>query len=373
MSEQTKYMRVKSEVKKWLIEGKVLPGEKIHSESQLVDIFKVSRHTIRQAIGELVNEGWLYRERGAGTFCAYRLDNEVTPVSKKGKMIGVITTYLSDYIFPSIIRGIESHLTEQGYSMIVASTNNDVELEKQCLEMMMVQNVDGLIIEPTKSSNYNPNLNYYLTLEQKNIPYVMINQFYRELNPPHIMVDDEKGGYLSTSHLLKLGHINIIGIFKVDDLQGMARMKGFIRAFREQGLSFLPHTLLTYTTENKKEVIRSEIQTILQSGERPTGIVCYNDEVAMDVLQILRKLEINVPADMSIVSHDNSYLSETSEIKLTSVTHPKAKLGEDAAKWIVSRIKSNHVSVQEIVYNPDLIIRTSTKKYNDVISPSKEE
>lgn len=364
MSGKTKYKIVKTEVKNWLIEGKVMPGEKIHSENQLVDIFGVSRQTVRQAIGELVNEGWLYRERGAGTFVTQQAENKALPAIKKGKSIGVITTYLSDYIFPSIIRGIESYLTEQGYSMIVASTNNDVDIEKQCLEMMMEQQVEGLIIEPTKSSNFNPNLNYYLTLEQKNIPYVMINQFYQQLNPPHIMVDDEKGGYLSTSHLLNLGHKKVVGLFKVDDLQGIARMKGFIQAYREKRLSFLPHTILPYTTETKQDVIQSEFYKLLQSDERPTGIVCYNDDIAVNVLQMIRKLNIKVPEDISIVSHDNSYLSET--LKLTSVTHPKTNLGIDAAKWIVSTIKNNQGPVQEIVYDPELVVRTSTKCFEQL-------
>lgn len=68
------------------------------------------------------------------------------------KTIGVITTYISDYIFPSIIRGIESRLNEENYSLLLASTNNDVEQEKKALEMMLSFGVDGLIVEPTKAT-----------------------------------------------------------------------------------------------------------------------------------------------------------------------------------------------------------------------------
>ncbi len=360
MSENTKYMMVKNKIKEWITEGKVKPGEKIYSENQLVGMFQVSRHTVRQAVGELVHEGWLYRERGAGTFCAHR-NNRTKSETTAGKSIGVITTYLSDYIFPSIIRGIESYLTENGYSMVVASTNNDFEKEKQCLEIMLEREVDGLIVEPTKSHDFNPNLNYYLNFEQKNIPYIMINQFYQELQPPHIIVNDERGGYLATNHLLELGHRKIAGLFKVDDLQGMERMKGFIGAFREKGLSFFPQMMMTYATENKQEVVLNKVKELLSQKERPTAIVCYNDEIAMNVLQCVRELQLRVPEDISIVSHDDSYLSVASETKLTSVTHPKMQLGMDAAKWIVGKIETKDEQLEGIVYEPELIIRTSTK------------
>ncbi|MCU4669747.1 GntR family transcriptional regulator, partial [Bacillus paralicheniformis] len=201
MSEPTKYSMVKNKIKSWIYEGKVKPGEKIHSENELMKIFDVSRHTIRQAIGDLVHEGLLYREQGSGTYCSHRLQ-----LSEKGrernKMIGVITTYLSDYIFPSIIRGIESSLSSAGYTLVVASTNNDIEKEKQCLVNMLDKKIDGLIVEPTKTGSFNPNLNYYLTLEQHHIPYLMINQLYQELNPPHFILDDEHGGFIATEHLI---------------------------------------------------------------------------------------------------------------------------------------------------------------------------
>ncbi|MCY8268938.1 GntR family transcriptional regulator, partial [Bacillus haynesii] len=61
MSELPKYSMVKNKIKSWIYEGKVKPGEKIHSENELMKIFNVSRHTIRQAIGDLVHEGLLYR------------------------------------------------------------------------------------------------------------------------------------------------------------------------------------------------------------------------------------------------------------------------------------------------------------------------
>jgi GntR family transcriptional regulator of arabinose operon len=367
MVQQTKHQMVLAKIKEWITSGQVKPGDKIYSENELVKMFGVSRHTVRQAVGDLVHEGWLYREQGAGTFCSNRLaQNQTTNQhsTPNSKNIGVITTYISDYIFPLIIKGIESYLSEQGYSLTLACTNNDVELEKQCLQSMLSRNIDGLIVEPTKSSSYNPNINYYLELEHHNIPYLMINQFYSQLIPSHIIVNDEKGGFLATDHLIKLGHEKIIGIFKTDDLQGVYRMKGFIRAFRENNIPFFPEMIINFTTEEQKEKLIENIKDILVSSEtRPTGIVCYNDQVALSVFNVLRELNLTVPEDISIVGYDDSYLAEATEIKLTSVTHPKEKMGFDAAKWIVSAVENKNPkgsTQHSIVYEPELIVRNST-------------
>lgn len=355
---------VKQKIKEWITDEKVSPGEKIYSENELVKMFEVSRHTVRQAVGDLVHEGWLTREQGAGTFVSQRQNKTERPVPT-GKNIGVITTYITDYIFPSIIKGIESYLTDHGYSLTFACTDNNPEKERQCLESMLNRSIDGLIVEPTRSSGYNPNLHYYLQMEQNNIPYLMINQYYPQLNPPHLILNDEKGGFIATEHLIKLGHQKVIGLFKSDDIQGLNRMQGFIRAFRENEISFFPEMIITYTTEEKDKILLKKLKDVLILEEkRPTGIICYNDEIAINVLNLLRELELKVPEDISIVGYDDSYLTEASETKITSVTHPKTEMGVEAAKWIVATVENRESEVVENsqkMYEPELVIRNSTK------------
>lgn len=367
VASQTKYNMVKEKITEWITSGKVQPGEKIYSENELVKMFGVSRHTVRQAVGDLVHEGLLYREQGAGTFCSHKKVQtiEQTPSTIQtsninGKNIGVITTYISDYIFPSIIKGIESHLTAQGYSLTFACTDNNVEKEKQCLQTMLSRNIDGLIVEPTKSSNYNPNLNYYLELEQNNIPYLMINQYYSQLMPPHLIMNDEKGGYLATEHLITLGHEKIIGLFKTDDLQGVNRMQGFIRAFREHSLPFFPEMVYTFTTEDQDHQLLERIENIFKTDSMPTAIVCYNDQLSLSLINMLRRLGLRVPEEVSIVGYDDSSLAVATDVKLTSVSHPKMQMGIDAANWIVSAVEKKSDRPSSIVYEPELVIRNST-------------
>src|SRR5699024_632969 len=126
----------------------------------------------------------------------YRSKNNTISNSKT---IGVITTYISDYIFPSIIRGIEQRLNEDNYSLLLASTNNDVKQEKKALEMMLSNGVKGLIVEPTKSNLYNPRIAYYLFFTVHHITCVMIHASYEDLNVLSLCLYDIQSCYLATN------------------------------------------------------------------------------------------------------------------------------------------------------------------------------
>src|SRR5690606_14205285 len=151
-------------------------------------------------------EGWLYRQQGSGTICADRSAEENKNANTNSKNIAIVTTYISDYIFPSIIRGAEARLSESGYQVSLFSTNNDVANEKDIIMKILSQYFDGVIVEPTKSAYSNPNINFYLEMERLGIPYLMIHAYYDELEPVRIIMDDEQGGYMQTEHLIKLGH-----------------------------------------------------------------------------------------------------------------------------------------------------------------------
>nr|WP_249226040.1 GntR family transcriptional regulator [Oceanobacillus jordanicus] len=366
---------VKRAIQSDIMDGTYLPHQKISSESELMAQFKVSRHTVRLAIGDLVAKGWLYREQGSGTFCADREEEQDTIQAVERKNIAIITTYISDYIFPSIIRGAESILSQAGYQVSIFSTNNDHEKEREILEKILSQPFDGVIVEPTKSAFSNPNINYYLNLERLSIPYIMINAYYDELEPMSLVMNDEKGGFIQTEHLIQLGHTEIAGIFKTDDLQGTQRMKGFLKAHRRYGIPLNPKNIITYHTEEKETKPVQELEKMLFSEEARdiTGLVSYNDELVMNVLNLLRNKRMQVPGDLSIVGYDDSFFTEVSEVKLTSVAHPKSDMGKAAAKTILDLIKrknSNKVNVSKqlepIVYDPSLIVRGSTVKVGGV-------
>lgn len=351
-----KYQQLKHYIRESIHTGNLKPGDRIDSENELARKFGISRHTVRQAIGELVNENLLTRTQGSGTFVH---SNQGVSREKSG-IIGVITTYLDDYIFPGIIRGADHILSRQGYNIILGHTVNKVTKEALCLRNMLDKNVDGFIIEPTKSALPNPNQSYYEEMKRKNIPCLFINGYYPGHEGSYIIEDDETAGFLAARHLFELGHERLAGIFKVDDIQGHGRYSGFVKAHREAGRSIPEDTVTWYTTEDTLSLFsRKGAGILLERVRKCTALICYNDQIAVKVMELLREVGLRVPENLSLVSFDDSDLASSGEVKLTTLAHPKHQLGERAALALLELIAGKSLVIREKM-KPQLIVRNST-------------
>jgi len=359
---QTKYAKLMEYIKDEIIMGKIKPGDQISSENTLALELSLSRHTIRKAISMLVNEGYLYTEHGRGTFCKDRSINRTN-----SRNIGVMTTYISEYIFPRVIQGIDSVLSEKGYSIMLKNTDNDVEKEASYLQEILSKDLEGLIIEPTKSAIFSNNVKFYKALDENNIPYIFIHGVYQQLDDkPQIILNDSNGMYLAVKYLLELGHKNIIGIFKADDIQGIERHKGYAKALADSGQQYNPDNVVWFHTEDRKIKPYSTIEGLINSGKKIDAIACYNDQIAFGIYEKILDLGMSIPEDISLTGFDDSYYATSCPTKLTSVSHPKELLGELAAKTLLDMIDNPEYSKSLIrkIIEPELIIRDSCKKRN---------
>lgn len=353
-----KYLQLKQEILSWLHSGEWKPHDLLPSENALASQFGMSRQTVRQTLSELEQEGYLYRQRGKGTYVA---PPDYVKSGAAGAAVGMVTTYISDYIFPHIVRGAEAVLRSRGMGLYLTSTDNDKQREKDSLQLMAERSVGGLIVEPTKSAEGNPNLEQYLAFRYRGVPVVMINARYPELDCPCLIVDDEAGGFAAAEHLIQLGHRRIAGLFKTDDLQGTRRMKGFLRALRQHGVPVMPDGIVTYASENKWSRPAELLADMLRREDRPTALVCYNDELAVALLETIRQAGLSVPDDLSLVGFDDSTLAQAAEVKLTTLTHPKTAMGERAAEMLLRLMADPSAEGEDVTYAPKLIVRESTR------------
>ena len=155
---EPKYISLVNWIKNKISIRELHPGDKLYSENELSEMFGLSRQTVRHAIGILEEEGLVERIRGSGTYVGSRRGT----IRKKTMNIAVISTYVDGYIFPPTLQGIVQTLSAAGYMTQIAFTNNRVENERRILEGILEKdNVDGVIVEATKSALPNPNLEYY--------------------------------------------------------------------------------------------------------------------------------------------------------------------------------------------------------------------
>jgi len=337
----------------WSIEqirnGKYSPGERFCSENELSDFFSLSRQTVRYAMSILEEQKYIRKVRGSGT---YICDN-LPCINPKTMNIGVISTYFDDYIFPGIIRGIEDVLSANGYAMQFAMTNNKATRECRTLTHLLKTGVDGLIIEPTKSGLPNRNIKMY---EDINVPVVFFNSDYPSLTYPYISLNDVEAGHIAVKHLFNRGHKRIAGIFLHNDLQGHRRYLGYLNAHYEMKIDADDENVIWYSTEDLQSLFRNSERILARIGDC-TAVLCYNDQLAVRFIEMLRANGIRVPDDISVIGIDNSELSAMCDPPLTTIAHPLDRLGRCAAETLISMI--NGQKGQSILFDASLIERKS--------------
>lgn len=354
-----KYFTLMEELKEKIISGRIQPGEKLPSENQFTVQYSLSRHTVRKALSLLEQEGYIEACHGKGTFCSEKMRH-----MKKSRNIAVVTTYISDYIFPRLIQGMDNVLSEQGYSIILKNTGNSRQKEAKCLEELFQKDIDGLIIEPSKSQLSCRHPGLYENLEKYQIPYIFIQGIYTEMkDKPHILMDDARGGYLVTKYLLEQGHRRITGFFKADDIQGIQRHKGYVRALQEAGIPYDPDLVVWFHTEDRRSKPSMMVKEMVKTGSLPHGIVCYNDQIAVQVIESLEDCGLQVPNDISVTGYDNSLYAQRGT-GITTIAHPQERLGEMAAELILEKINgvSEADSKVERLIQPELIVRGSCRR-----------
>jgi GntR family transcriptional regulator of arabinose operon len=351
-----KYLTIINWAKETIEERKLGAGDRFFSEAELCEIHGVSRQTVRQALHVLEGHHVLVRKRGSGTFVK-------VPPESRGKQtarVGVISTYFSDYIFPGIVTGIERVLVKNNMSMSLATTHNMVSNETRALNEMLNQDVVGLIVEPSKSALPNPNIALYETIRHRGLPLVFFNAKYPWSDFPCIAMDDIAAGHIVTQHLISDGHKKISGIFTCDDIQGHKRYQGFTKCLEENGISDSEQRVFWYSTNEKLSMFEFLGERIIALLNDSTAVVCYNDELAVNLLNFCKDRGYKVPDDISVVGIDDSKLARVCEPQLTTARHPQQKLGEAAASALVEMLTSPG-SGQDRIFVPKLVERMSVR------------
>ena len=357
---EIKYEKVKNKIKDLIKSGTYDIGSKLPTESELMKKYNVSRYTIRRAAGELESEHYIYRVQGGGMYVD-DWKKQRKPINNS-KLIGVITTHLADYIFPRIISGIDRVITENGYSLILNNTHNSCEREEKAIERMIDNQVSGLIIEPSQSALPNKDLSIYKKLKDAGIPTLFINAHYSQLDFPYLELDDNKAEQEMTNHLIELGHKRILGVFQVDDMQGTSRLGGFLDAYMTHpDISYLSETIMYHSEQDMNPVFK-KTASLLEGPDAPSAVVCYNDDLAIQMMNVIRSLDLKIPDDVSIAGFDDFVMGHYVIPKLTTVEHPKERMGVDAAKMILGMINGEKVDPK--VYEVKMIYNNSVKLRN---------
>ena len=338
MADQPKYLQVADVLRKEIAEGVFRDGQTLMTEEELRFRFNVSRQTIRQAIALLEEDGLVDRRRGSGTYVRHgprrRMQGTVH--------VGVITSYITDYIFPSIVSGIESVLSENGVVMNLSATYNDSRTERSILERMLDGHVDGLIFEGTRTAKETPNADLFQRFAERNIPVLFINGYYPGMDRfPHLLMDDYGGGKMAAAAALDRGYRRPAGVFKTDDLQGAERLEGVMDEMKNRGITVPRSRLLRFGTDERLTLFDTPAgQAFIRmlKNREADCVICYNDVFAATLMDRLIQQGVRLPEELGFIGFDNAAFSGVIRPALTTFGHPKEEFGALAAEKVLRMI-----------------------------------
>lgn len=369
-----KYMRLVDWIREELKEERLGPGQKLPTEAELTRQFEVSRHTVRQAIAYLEKEGVVISIQGSGTYISEdlqqtdmgsdRTEAQGGQLESRNKVIGLLISTGSDYIFPDIVQGASDYLMKKGYLLNVAFSNGDYYQGAESLKTMLEANPAGLIIEPL-SYGMNISMDDIYAEAAGRVPTLMIHSDHSEICPA-LGLGDREGTRMLTEHLLENGHTKIGTFYVFDEVVSSSRYAGFRSTLYDRGI---PHD-----DDNDIWVRRNNLEDMFQPGgdlalqrmlKDVTAVVCHDDRVACKIIAYLKKQGLRVPEDISVVGYDDSSYA-TLDVPITSVVHPKKKYGRYAARALLAMIRHPETfDIGKYFIPPKLVIRESVKNINE--------
>ncbi|MGC4018633.1 MAG: GntR family transcriptional regulator [Muricomes sp.] len=322
--------------------------QKLPSEQELCQMYKVSRQTVRLSLSLLEEEGLIEKKRGSGSY--------ITGLSGDSarNVIGILISDDSDYIYPGILNDIHTTLSQSGFSSKVFVTNNRTCTEREILLELLEHPLHGIIVEGCKSALPNPNLDLYRKLIKSGCIVLFLHNYYPALdNCLYIKDDNIAGSALLVEHLVKQGHTAIGGIFKTDDLQGLERFQGFMDSMRDSHLPVPDEQIFWFHSRDldglqkfhDTEFLKKIVQESLDSC---TAMVCYNDMIAYHLIKIIQHTRHAASADMAIAAFDNTYLSSSGALTISTLSHKPHEMGTKAARMMLDKLKGLSVTPQEI-------------------------
>lgn len=289
--------------------------------------------------------------------------NKLAQALKSGKSynVGVIVPRIDSSFFSSVIRGIEEKLYPAGYHVIICQTHDQEKLEIKNINSLLNAQVDGVLMS---ISNGNLKINKsFDRLLSKGVPLIFFDRKKNIKNVSSITIDDFKGAYDATNHLIKQGCKRIAHLSNNRNLEIFKnRYLGYKQAIIDNGLEFDENLVI----ESFSKVLEGRLKTkiLLELDNRPDAIFSSSDFSALGAIQEIRSAGLKIPEDISVVGFSNEPFTKFMELSITSVDQSPIEMGRIAAQIFLEEV-NNHINIKSekhVVLSPQLVVRKSSFK-----------
>lgn len=271
------------------------------------------------------------------------------------RTIGVIVPDLVTHFFSSVISGIESYARKQGYYIIISSSYESYQKEKECIENLLNSRVEGLIVSISYQTK---DYSHFEELVRKGVPIVFFDRICIPHQVSSVVADNNEAARKITHHFIDSGYRKIAYIAGPEFLNiTKDRLDGYLAGLRETRTEF-NEDYLVYCEMNPASATEAT-KTLLALPDPPDAIFGINDTVAFAAMKEVKNKGLRIPEDIGIIGFTDDYHAGVVHPTLTSVTHPTFEMGETVAKLFFETLEGKQPPKQ-VKLKTRLMIRESS-------------
>jgi DNA-binding LacI/PurR family transcriptional regulator len=271
--------------------------------------------------------------------------------NKSSKVIGVIVPDIMNLFFTAIIKGVESEVREQDYSIMICNSDERVDKEAEYLQLLAQKQISGLVIATVNESM--PFLTDYKALR---IPVVFVDNLPKVSDQfDSVIVDNVKASHELVSRLIGKGHRDIAIITgPLNQTTSSERLAGWEQAMREGGVTMRKEWVKVGTF--KQQDGYEYMKALLESDERPTAVFAANNILAYGAIRAIKEKELRIPEDISLISFDTIDPTGLFSPVIASMIQPTEEIGRIAGDIIIRKLKNPDIKrTERVVLEPEYI------------------
>ena len=274
---------------------------------------------------------------------------------ERARLVGLVLPELQNPIFPAFAEVVADALAKRGFTPVLCTRTSAGISEADYVEMLLEHQVSGVIFSGGLYAQAAADHEHYFRLRERGLPAVLVNAAYDDLGFPRISVDDRRAVEQAFTHLRFLGHERIgMVLGPADHVPSARKLAAFQELCGEHGTDpELVERGLFSMEGGQAAGLR-----LLRKGA--TGVICASDVLALGVVRAARREGLGVPDGLSVVGFDDSALMSVTDPPLTTIRQPIEPMGRSAVATLISQIGGAPVSSEELLFEPELVVRGST-------------
>jgi LacI family transcriptional regulator len=274
--------------------------------------------------------------------------------------IGLVVPDLLHPFFAQVAKAVSAGIRGEGYSLIITSSEEDPELERQEIEQLLARRVDAILIASSQGTAHS-----LRCIQERNIPCVLIDRRFAGLAANFVGVDDRAVGVIAANHLMEQGCLRIAHIRGPQTSTAKGRFEGYRQALIARKRLYKPQYVVSIGSsgDDRGEPGGYEAaRKLLALKPKPDGIFCFNDPIALGAMRAILDAGLRIPEDVAVVGCGNVLYSDFLRVPLTSVDQDSSAIGEQAAELALSLVGAKAASRPKTkLITPRLIARASSR------------